>query len=58
MARAAEQRGPQASTVSSCSARDCMHNEDGDCHAGSIRVEMKEGGAICATYNPEPKARP
>jgi hypothetical protein len=35
-----------------------MHNEDGDCHAGSIRVEIKEGGAICATYNPEPKARP
>jgi hypothetical protein len=58
MARPAEQRGPQTSTVSACSARDCMHNEEGECHAGSIRVEMREGGAICATYNPEPKARP
>jgi hypothetical protein len=58
MARPAEQKGPQASTVSACSARDCMYNEDGDCHAGSIRVEMREGGPVCATYNPEPKARP
>ena len=58
MARPAEQRRPQASTVSSCSARDCMHNENGECHAGSISVEMKDRGAICATYSPEPKARP
>jgi hypothetical protein len=35
-----------------------MYNEEGECHAGSIRVEMNERGAICATYNPEPKARP
>lgn len=58
MARAAEQRTPGVSTVGACSARDCMHNESGECHAGSIDVEMREGGATCATYNPEPKARP
>ena len=58
MTRAAEQRLPHASTVASCSARECMHNENGECHAGSIQVEMTNGGAICATYNPEPKARP
>lgn len=58
MARAAEQRQPGASTVAACSARDCTYNESGECHAGSIQVEMREGGAICGTYDPEPKTRP
>jgi hypothetical protein len=58
MARPAEARSPHASTVSSCSARDCTHNENGECHAGSIEVEIKGGGAVCATYDPEPKPRP
>jgi hypothetical protein len=58
MARPAKEMAPQASTVASCSARNCTHNEEGECHAGSIRVEMSERGAICATYEPEPKARP
>ena len=58
MARAAEQKAPGTSTVAACSARDCTHNENGECHAGSIDVEMRASGAICATYKPEPKTRP
>ena len=58
MPNVAEQRAPKASVVSACSARDCAHNQDGECHAGSIEVQMRDGGAICATYTPEPKARP
>ena len=58
MTQRAEQRAPQASVVSACSASECTHNEGGECHAGSIEVQMKNGGAICATYTPEPRARP
>jgi len=58
MGQPAENRAPQASTVSSCSALECTHNAEGDCHAGSIQVEMREGTAKCVTYEPEPKARP
>ncbi len=55
------QRNPraQASVVGSCSATDCRHNEERECHAGEITVQMSQDGAHCATYDPEtPKARP
>lgn len=46
--------------VASCSATDCVHNEDRECHADEINVDMKgDGHAICTTYKTElPKARP
>jgi hypothetical protein len=45
--------------VASCSATDCSYNENRECHAGEIRVEMGAQGAICGTYDPrKPKARP
>ena len=48
-----------ASTVRECSATDCRHNEDRECHAGEIRVEIQGGTAVCGTYEPgSPKARP
>lgn len=55
------QRNPktQASVVGSCSATDCRYNEERECHAGEITVQMSQDGAHCATYDPEtPKARP
>lgn len=49
----------QTGVVASCSATDCSHNENRECHADEIRVEMGAQGAVCATYNPQkPKARP
>lgn len=50
----------ETSTVSSCGATDCVHNEDRDCHAGSIVVQMSDDGhATCQTYESEaPRARP
>jgi hypothetical protein len=54
-----ERRGQAPSAVASCSATDCAHNENRQCHAGEIKVEMSAQGAICATYNPsKPKVRP
>jgi hypothetical protein len=54
-----EKRASARSAVAACSATDCMHNEDRECHAGEIRVEMGAQGAICATYDPQkPKTRP
>ncbi len=59
MANPQEQRATAASVVASCSATDCVHNENRECHAGEIRVEIGARGAVCATYSPEKtKARP
>jgi hypothetical protein len=59
MANPREKQATAASTVASCSATDCSYNENRECHAGEIRVEMGGQGAICGTYNPtRPKARP
>lgn len=59
MANPQEKRAAETSAVASCSATDCTHNENRECHAGEIHVEVGGQGAICATYNPrKPKARP
>ena len=59
MANPQEQRGAGHSAVASCSATDCVHNENRECHAGEIQVEMGAQGAVCGTYDPRtPKARP
>lgn len=59
MAEPQERMGEGHSMVASCSATDCTHNENRECHAGEIRVEMGGQGAICGTYNPrKAKARP
>lgn len=59
MANPQEQRAAAPSAVASCSATDCTHNENRECHAGEIQVEMSGQGAICGTYSPrKPKARP
>lgn len=59
MANPQEQHRAAPSAVASCSATDCTYNEDRECHAGEIRVEMGGQGAICGTYTPrKPKARP
>jgi hypothetical protein len=53
-----QERGAAArSAVGSCSATDCTHNENMECHAGEIRVEMSSQGAICGTYDPR-KSKP
>lgn len=59
MANPQEKRSAQPSAVASCSATDCSYNENRECHAGEIQVEMGAQGAVCGTYNPQkPKARP
>lgn len=59
MANPQERRAAEASTVGSCSATDCKFNENHECHAGEIRVEMSAQGAVCGTYSPEKgRARP
>jgi hypothetical protein len=60
MATPQEKRAAQPSMVASCSVTDCVYNEDRECHAGEIDVRVgAQGGAICATYDPEkPRARP
>jgi hypothetical protein len=59
MANPQERRAAEPSMVASCSATDCSHNENRECHAGEIRVEMGAQGAVCGTYNPQKsKARP
>ena len=55
------QRNPraQASVVGECTATDCRYNEQRECHAGEILVQIGAQGARCATYDPEtPRARP
>lgn len=59
MAEPQGRRATAQSIVSSCSATDCTFNENRECHAGEIRVEMGSQGAVCGTYNPrKPKMRP
>jgi hypothetical protein len=59
MANPQRQPSAGASRVASCSATDCVHNENRECHAGEIQVRMDANGAVCGTYQPEkPKARP
>ena len=55
------QRNPNARTsvVGECTATDCRYNEERECHAGEILVQIGAQGARCATYDPEtPRARP
>ena len=59
MANPQQRTSAAASTVASCAATDCTHNENRECHAGEIRVEIGGQGAVCATYDPgKSKARP
>lgn len=59
MADAQPHSRSQSSVVGSCSATDCRHNEDRECHAGEILVQINAGSAVCGTYSPEsPQARP
>jgi hypothetical protein len=59
MANPQQKRADAPSAVASCSATDCTHNENRECHAGEIRVEMGAQGAVCGTYDPgRPRARP
>ncbi|MDQ3389548.1 MAG: DUF1540 domain-containing protein [Gemmatimonadota bacterium] len=59
MANPQEKRAAHSSAVAACTVTDCVHNEDRECHAGEIRVEVGASGAVCATYTPEKgRARP
>ena len=59
MAEPQKQPTPAASTVAECAATDCAHNEEKECNAGEILVQIDDGQAVCGTYNPtSPKARP
>ena len=59
MANPQEKRAAQPSAVAACTVTDCKFNENQDCHAGEIRVEVGAQGAVCATYTPEKnRARP
>jgi hypothetical protein len=59
MANPQERHSAQTSKVAACSVTDCVHNENRDCHAGEIKVEVGAQGAVCVTYEPEkPRARP
>lgn len=59
MAEPQRKSSTRASTVASCAATDCSHNESRECKAGSIELRMSDGQAVCGTYDPEkPKARP
>ncbi len=54
-----EKAMPQASVVGACTVTDCKFNENHECHAGEIRVEIGAQGAVCGTYTPEKgRARP
>lgn len=59
MADAQPHSRPGTSVVGSCTATDCRHNEERECHAGEIMVQIGSGGALCGTYDPEaPQTRP
>lgn len=59
MAKPEHAPSSEASTVASCAATDCAHNEDRSCTADEIQVTMQGGNPTCGTYTPEkPKARP
>jgi hypothetical protein len=59
MAEPHRQARPESSVVGSCTATECRHNEDRECHAGEILVQINGGTAVCGTYSPEsPQTRP
>ena len=59
MAEPQKKAAPGASTVGECAATDCGHNENRECQAGEIVVQIEGGQAICGTYtSSSPKARP
>ena len=59
MADAQRKASTSTSTVASCAATDCTHNENRSCQAGEVEIEVRDGRATCATYSSEtPKARP
>lgn len=58
MANPQEQHSAETSVVAACTVTDCVHNEDKECHAGSIEVRVGAQGAVCGTYKPEGDARP
>ena len=59
MANPQEHRSTQTSVVAACTVTDCTFNENRECHAGEIRVQIGAQGAVCGTYTPErSKARP
>lgn len=49
-----------SSTVASCAAADCRHNENENCTADDVRVQLTtHGQPICGTCTPDtPKVRP
>jgi hypothetical protein len=58
MANPQEQRAAAASVVGACTVTDCVHNQNEECHAGQIQVQMGAQGAVCGTYRPESANRP
>lgn len=59
MANPQQRPTAQTSVVAECTATDCTFNENRECHAGEIRVQIGAQGAICGTYKPEgSKPRP
>ena len=59
MAEPQKRPATSASVVGSCSATDCTFNEERECHAGEIVVQINGRQAECGTYSPEtPRARP
>jgi hypothetical protein len=59
MAEPQPQGRPNTSVVGSCTATECRHNEDRECHAGEIVVQIGGNTAVCGTYDPEtPRSRP
>lgn len=59
MAETQPKANTRSSVVGECTATDCRHNEDRECHAGEIVVQMNGNGAVCGTYAPEtPRPRP
>jgi hypothetical protein len=59
MADAQPHSRAHSSVVGSCTATDCRHNEERECHAGEILVQIGQSGAVCGTYSPEgPSTRP
>lgn len=53
MANPQERHQSSPSAVGACTVTDCRYNENRECHAGEIRVEVGAQGAVCATYSPE-----
>jgi hypothetical protein len=59
MAEPQKQPSAGASSVAECSATDCTHNDDRECHTGEIRVQITGDQAVCGTYDPgAPRTRP